>query len=136
MRCFSWPLTHVYFFGKGTYKGEVQCFSFLFYTSSQWPLAYHALRSQYTVCTEAKFLDKIQTKVLRVFLLAIHSHLESFALRFLFLQNTKIRDRRDSKRKPSHEFFLHSLITFLFYFQYFQEKRIKTFTWLSSHGSL
>jgi hypothetical protein len=35
---------------------------------------------------EAEFLDEIQTKVLRVFLLAIHSHLYSFALRFLFLQ--------------------------------------------------
>ncbi len=31
------------------------------------------------------FLDEIQTKVLRIFLLAIHSHLYSFALRFLFL---------------------------------------------------
>jgi hypothetical protein len=36
--------------------------------------------------TEAKFLDKIQTKPLRVFLLDIHSHLYSFALTFLFLQ--------------------------------------------------
>jgi len=36
--------------------------------------------------TEAEFLDEIQTKVLRVFLLAIQSHLYSFALRFLFLQ--------------------------------------------------
>ncbi len=35
---------------------------------------------------EAEFLDEIQTKVLRVFLLAIHSHLYSFALRFIFLQ--------------------------------------------------
>jgi len=35
---------------------------------------------------EAKFLDEIQTKVLRVFLLAIHSHLYRFVLRFLFLQ--------------------------------------------------
>ncbi len=34
-------------------------------------------------CTEAEFLDKIQTKV---FLLAIHSHLYRFALRYLFLQ--------------------------------------------------
>ncbi len=34
---------------------------------------------------EAKFLDG-QTKVLRVFLLVIHSHLCGFALRFLFLQ--------------------------------------------------
>jgi hypothetical protein len=31
-------------------------------------------------------LDDIQTKVFRVFLLAIHSHLYSFALKFLFLQ--------------------------------------------------
>ena len=37
--------------------------------------------------TEAEFLDEIQTKVLRVFLLAIHSDLYSFALRFIFLQN-------------------------------------------------
>jgi hypothetical protein len=35
---------------------------------------------------EAKFLDEIQTKFLRVFLLAIHSHLYSFALGFLLLQ--------------------------------------------------
>jgi hypothetical protein len=37
-------------------------------------------------CTEAEFLDEIQTKVLRVFLLTIHSHLYRFVLRFLFLQ--------------------------------------------------
>jgi hypothetical protein len=35
---------------------------------------------------EAEFLNEIQTKVLRVFHIAIHSHLYSFALRFLFLQ--------------------------------------------------
>ncbi len=35
---------------------------------------------------EAEFLDDIQTKFLRVFLLAVQSHLYSFALRFLFLQ--------------------------------------------------
>jgi hypothetical protein len=34
-------------------------------------------------CTEAEFLDRIQTKV---FLLTIHSHLYRFALRNLFLQ--------------------------------------------------
>ncbi len=46
----------------------------------------------YTVYyTEAEFLDEIQTKVLRVFLVAIHiSHLYSFALRFLFLQTHAI----------------------------------------------
>ncbi len=36
--------------------------------------------------TDAEFLEEIHTKVLRVFLLAIHSHRYSFALRFLFLQ--------------------------------------------------
>ncbi len=35
---------------------------------------------------EAKFLDEIQTKVLRVFRLVIHSHLYIIALRFIFLQ--------------------------------------------------
>jgi hypothetical protein len=35
---------------------------------------------------EAKFLDEIQTKIFRVFLVAIQSHLYSFAFRFLFLQ--------------------------------------------------
>jgi hypothetical protein len=38
------------------------------------------------ILTEAEFLDGIQTKVLRVFLLAIRSHPYSFALKFLFLQ--------------------------------------------------
>jgi hypothetical protein len=39
-------------------------------------------------CTgpEGKFLDKMQTKVLWVFFLVIHSHLYSFALRFQFYQ--------------------------------------------------
>ncbi len=36
--------------------------------------------------SEAEFLDEIQTKVLRVFLHAIHSNPYSFALRFLFLK--------------------------------------------------
>ncbi len=39
---------------------------------------------------EAEFLDKIQTKDLIVFLRAIHSHLGSFPLRFLFLQTHAI----------------------------------------------
>ncbi len=39
-----------------------------------------------TFWPEAEILDEIQTKVLRVFLLAIHSHLYSIASRFLFLQ--------------------------------------------------
>ncbi len=39
-----------------------------------------------TTSIEAEFLDEIQTKVLRVYLLAIHSHLYSFALRLFFLQ--------------------------------------------------
>jgi hypothetical protein len=42
--------------------------------------------------SEAEFLDKIQTIVLRVFLLVIHSHfyMYSFALRSLFLQTQAI----------------------------------------------
>jgi hypothetical protein len=40
-------------------------------------------------CPEAEFLDEIQTIVLRVFLLAIHSPLCSFALRFYFLKLTQ-----------------------------------------------
>jgi hypothetical protein len=36
------------------------------------------------VYPEAEFLDEIQTKVLKVFLPAIHSHPYSFALRFLW----------------------------------------------------
>jgi hypothetical protein len=44
------------------------------------------LRNIFRTLPEAEFLDKIQTKVLRIFLLAIHSHLYSFALRFAFLQ--------------------------------------------------
>ncbi len=41
-------------------------------------LLYHVFSS-----AEAEFLDAIQTKVLKVFLLAMHSHLYSFALIFI-----------------------------------------------------
>jgi hypothetical protein len=34
-------------------------------------------------------MDEIQTKILKVFLLAIRSHLYSFALRLLFLLNSR-----------------------------------------------
>jgi hypothetical protein len=36
--------------------------------------------------SKAEFLDEIKAKVFRVFLHAIHGHLDSFALNFLFLQ--------------------------------------------------
>ncbi len=36
--------------------------------------------------SEAEFLDEIQTKILRVFILAIRRHLYSFDLKFLCLQ--------------------------------------------------
>jgi hypothetical protein len=39
-----------------------------------------------TASPKAEFLDEIQTKVLKVFLLTIHNHLYSFALKFLFPQ--------------------------------------------------
>jgi hypothetical protein len=38
------------------------------------------------ISSEAEFLDKIQTKVLRIFLFDAHSHPYSIALRFIFLQ--------------------------------------------------
>jgi hypothetical protein len=38
---------------------------------------------------EAEFLDEIQTKVFRVFLLAIHSHLYSFALEISISSNSR-----------------------------------------------
>ncbi len=41
---------------------------------------------QVNLSPEVKLLDEIQTKVSIVFLLVIHSHLYSFALKFLFLQ--------------------------------------------------
>jgi hypothetical protein len=40
----------------------------------------------FTGSTKAVFLDEIQTKVLRVFLLAIHSHLYIFPWDFYFLK--------------------------------------------------
>jgi hypothetical protein len=55
---------------------------------------------------EAEFLDEIQTKVLRVFLLVIHSsHLYSFALRFLFLPThaTSYSFCKGERRKPDRK---------------------------------
>ncbi len=62
-------------------------------TGHYWPLQCNRLMI-YFICSflrghvrpEAEFLDEIKTKVWRIFLLAIHSHLFSFALRFLILQ--------------------------------------------------
>jgi hypothetical protein len=39
---------------------------------------------------EAEFLGEIQTKVLRPFLLAIQSHLKSFALKFLTVSTVQL----------------------------------------------
>ncbi len=44
------------------------------------------VRKIFRTLPETEFLDEIQTKVLRVFLLVKHSRLYSFALRFAFLQ--------------------------------------------------
>jgi hypothetical protein len=44
------------------------------------------MKGKCKVGPETEFLDEIQTKVLGIFFLANHSHLYSFALRFLFLQ--------------------------------------------------
>ncbi len=48
--------------------------------------AHQLFRKGYIYSTEAEFLDENKTKILRVFNFVIHSHLYSFALRFLFLQ--------------------------------------------------
>jgi hypothetical protein len=44
------------------------------------------VQQRYRKGPDAEFLDEIQTKDLRAFLLAIHSYLYSFALRLIFLQ--------------------------------------------------
>ncbi len=44
------------------------------------------VRKMFRTLTETEFLEKIQTKVLRVLILAKHSRLYSFALWFAFLQ--------------------------------------------------
>jgi hypothetical protein len=54
-----------------------------------------------TLLPEAEFFDEIQTKVLRVFLLAIHSHLYSFVLRFLFLQTLLNTDKTPERQHPA-----------------------------------
>jgi hypothetical protein len=55
----------------------------------------------HTAKPEAEFLDEIQTKVLRVFLLDIHIHLYSFALKFLFLQTQPLRvSVKEKEGKP------------------------------------
>jgi hypothetical protein len=43
-----------------------------------------------TVYQRGEFLDEIHTKVLRVFLLAIHSHLQRFAFFFKLTQPLKV----------------------------------------------
>jgi hypothetical protein len=47
---------------------------------------YKSIYGEQQARPEAEFLDEIQTKIIRDFLHAIHSHLYSFALSFPFLQ--------------------------------------------------
>jgi hypothetical protein len=58
--------------------------------------------TNYKSSTEAKFLDESQTKVLKICLLVIHSHLYTFALRFLILQTraTSYSFCKGEGRKP------------------------------------
>jgi hypothetical protein len=56
---------------------------------SQWLLCPEYVLSRGFYSTEAECLDEIQTKVLRFFLLAILSHLYSFALRFYISSNSR-----------------------------------------------
>jgi hypothetical protein len=59
-------------------------------------------RARESTPPEAKLSDEIQTKVLRVFLLIIHNHLYSFALRFLFLKThaTSSSFCKEKEEKP------------------------------------
>ncbi len=54
-----------------------------------------------SVSAEAEFLDEIQTKVLRLFLLVINGHFYSFALTFILLQTqtTSYSFRTGERRK-------------------------------------
>jgi hypothetical protein len=52
---------------------------------------------------EAEFVDEIQRKAVKVFLLVIHNHIYSFTLRFIFLQSRAISCKEEggkSDRKP------------------------------------
>ncbi len=60
---------------------------------------------------EAEFLDKIQTKVLIVLLLAIHSYLYSFALRFPFLQTLGNLSHISSNSLQTLTYFYSSVTT-------------------------
>ncbi len=81
----------------------------------QWKYEYYTVKNNrsmpmmhniLTKCTEAEFLDNIQTKVLRVFLLATKSHLYSFSLRFLFFQthSTSYSFFRNPKSEISQDY--------------------------------
>jgi hypothetical protein len=64
----------------------------------------HALKAQYGRLSEAEFLCEIQTKALRVFLLAIHSRLYSFALIFYFFKITQpLVKLKEKGRKPDRK---------------------------------
>jgi hypothetical protein len=74
---------------------------------------------------EAEFLDEIQTKVLRDFLLAIHNHL--FAFRFIFLQihatsynffssvTDTVKEKEENLTIPSSLWFKRSIQKFAFW---------------------
>ncbi len=80
------------------WRSNIVCFSSLlakcglnlppFGISGSWPpsLYIQLLTMPWGRILNSEFWNEIQTKVLRVFLLAMHSHLYSFALRFLFLE--------------------------------------------------
>jgi hypothetical protein len=69
------------------------------------PKSRYAMIGKIEILSEAEFLDGMQTKVLQVLLLAIHSHPYSFALKFIFFQT----------HATLYEFFLNScnLLQFL-----------------------
>ncbi len=60
------------------------------HTEWQWPLSgVYSIMMKKLAQPDAEFLDEIQTKVLRVFLLSIHSHLYSLPWDLYFLKPTQ-----------------------------------------------
>jgi hypothetical protein len=72
---------------NNTYRGISSLPPAVFHTQPPPPPPTHSYRWVFTLFPDLKPIILRLTQVLRVFLLGIHSHLCSFALRFLFIQS-------------------------------------------------
>jgi hypothetical protein len=74
-------------------------------TAFPWDLYFLKLAQPLTVSTQAEFLDETQTKALRVFLLAIHSHIYSYFFKLtqpLTLSCSTLSRRKEENLKENH----------------------------------